>query len=201
MRLYHTGDREIKTPDITMGRRNADFGPGFYLTPDRDFAYRWARENAVVNEYELEEGDLDLFRFGRSVEWVEYIFHNRRGKDLKTHDVIVGPIANDTIFDTMGIITSGFLRMEDALKLLMIGPEYTQVAVKTEKAARQLRWIGSEKNQPPAGQFRGAGRLPGSVRRRSFGDSGPQRNLNRCVLSRQNPRLSGMVHFFPILPA
>ena len=55
MRLYHTGDREIKTPDITMGRRNADFGPGFYLTPDRDFAYRWARENAVVNEYELEE--------------------------------------------------------------------------------------------------------------------------------------------------
>ena len=150
MRLYHTGDREIKTPDITMGRRNADFGPGFYLTPDRDFAYRWARENAVVNEYELEEGDLDVFRFSRSVEWVEYIFYNRRGKDLRTHDVIVGPIANDTIFDTMGIITSGFLRMEDALKLLMIGPEYTQVAVKTEKAAGQLRWIGAEKiSRPP----------------------------------------------------
>ena len=150
MRLYHTGDREIKTPDITMGRRNADFGPGFYLTPNRDFAYRWARENAVVNEYELEERDLDLFRFSRSVEWVEYIFHNRRGKDLRTHDVIVGHIANDTIFDTMGIITSGFLRMEDALKLLMIGPEYTQVAVKTEKAAGQLRWIGSEKiSRPP----------------------------------------------------
>ena len=53
MRLYHTGEKEIKTLDITMGRRNADFGPGFYLTPDRDFAYRWARENAVVNEYEL----------------------------------------------------------------------------------------------------------------------------------------------------
>jgi len=50
----------------------------------------------------------------------------------------------------MGIITSGFLRMEDALKLLMIGPEYTQVAVKTEKAAGQLRWIGSEKiSRPP----------------------------------------------------
>ena len=121
----------------------------FILTPDRDFAYRWARENAVVNEYELEEGDLDLFRFSRSVEWVEYIFHNRRGKDLRTNDVIMGPIANDTIFDTMGIITSGFLRMEDALKLLMIGPEYTQVAVKTEKAAGQLRWIGAEKNSRP----------------------------------------------------
>lgn len=27
----------------------------------------------------------------------------------------------------------------------MIGPEYTQVAIKTEKAAKQLRWIGAEK--------------------------------------------------------
>lgn len=27
----------------------------------------------------------------------------------------------------------------------MIGPEYTQVAIKTEKAAEKLRFIGSEK--------------------------------------------------------
>ena len=31
------------------------------------------------------------------------------------------------------------------MKLLMIGPEYTQVAIKTEKATAQLRWIRSEK--------------------------------------------------------
>jgi len=50
MKLYHTSDREIREPDITVGRRNADFGQGFYLTPDRDFTYRWARKNSVVNE-------------------------------------------------------------------------------------------------------------------------------------------------------
>ena len=33
---------------------------------------------------------------------------------------------------------------EDALKLLMIGSEYTQVAIKTEKAVKQLRFIRSE---------------------------------------------------------
>ena len=27
----------------------------------------------------------------------------------------------------------------------MMGPEYTQVAIKTEQAAKQLRWIGAEK--------------------------------------------------------
>lgn len=54
MILYHTSDREIQKPDIHYGRKNADFGWGFYLTPDRDFTYRWARDNAVVNEYELD---------------------------------------------------------------------------------------------------------------------------------------------------
>lgn len=59
--------------------------------------------------------------------------------------MVIGPIANDTIFDTLGIISSGYLKPEDALKLLLIGPEYTQVAIKTERAAGHLRWLRSEK--------------------------------------------------------
>ena len=42
MRLYHTSNVEIRLPDIRRGRKNADFGQGFYLTPDLDFARRWA---------------------------------------------------------------------------------------------------------------------------------------------------------------
>ena len=67
MILYHTSDREIVYPDIHHGRKNADFGWGFYLKP------------------------------------------------------------------------------EDAMRLLLIGPEYRQVAIKTEKGAKQLRFIRSEK--------------------------------------------------------
>jgi hypothetical protein len=145
MILYHTSDREIRNPDIHHGRKNADFGWGFYLTPDKDFTYRWARDNAVVNEYELDETGLELYTFTRSVDWLQYIFNNRRAKDTLVADVVIGPIANDTIFDTLGIMSSGYLKPVDALKLLMIGPEYMQVAVKTEKAAKQLRFIGSEK--------------------------------------------------------
>ncbi len=145
MILYHTSDREIRNPDIHRGRKNADFGWGFYLTPDRDFTYRWAGENAVVNEYELDETGLRVHHFKRDVEWFRYIYQNRRLQDGLTADVVIGPIANDTIFDTLGIISSGFLKPEDALKLLLIGPEYTQAAIKTEKALRQLRWIRSER--------------------------------------------------------
>ncbi len=145
MILYHTSDREIRNPDIHHGRKNADFGWGFYLTPDKEFTYRWARDNAVVNVYELNTDGLDVYTFSRDVSWFQYIFHNRRLNDSQTADVVIGPIANDTIFDTFGIISSGYLKPEKALKLLMIGPAYTQIAIKTQKAAKQLKWLRSER--------------------------------------------------------
>ncbi len=145
MRLYHTGSAVIPEPDVRRGRRNADFGQGFYLTPDEAFARRWATPGAVINEYELDESGLLIHRFQRDEAWFDYIFHNRRATDGLAADVVIGPIANDTIFETFGIISSGFLKPADAMKLLMIGPEFTQIAIKTEKAVRQLHWIRSEK--------------------------------------------------------
>ena len=145
MKLYHTGREEIRNPDIRRGRKNADFGQGFYLSPDRDFSYRWAGADAVINEYELDEDGLLIHRFNRDEDWFSYIFQNRRARDDLSVDVVIGPIANDTIFETFGIINSGFLKPEDALKLLLVGPEYTQVAIKTEKAASRLKWIQSDR--------------------------------------------------------
>lgn len=143
--LFHTSNIEIRVPDLYRGRKNADFGQGFYLTPDKEFTYRWAGENAVVNKYELDLTGLKVHRFTRNEDWFQYIYQNRRVKDTIEADVIIGPIANDTIFDTFGIISSGYLKPEEAMKLLMIGPEYTQVTIKTQEALKQLTWIRSER--------------------------------------------------------
>ncbi len=149
MFLYHTGFEEIRDPDVRYGRKNADFGQGFYLTPDKDFARRWAKERkdaeVILNRYELRTEGLNIYRFIRSEKWFQYIFANRAGKaDSINADAVIGPIANDTLYDTFGIITSGFLKTEEAMRLLMIGPEYEQIALKTEAAARQLTWLGAE---------------------------------------------------------
>jgi hypothetical protein len=149
MILYHTGFETIREPDVHYGRKNADFGQGFYLTADVDFAHRWAREKkgvqTVINTYKFNIEGLKIRRFSRDAEWFRYIFGNRSGKpDELTEDVIIGPIANDTIYDTFGIITSGLLKPEDAMRLLMIGSEYHQIALKTRQAASALTWLSSE---------------------------------------------------------
>ena len=148
MLLYHTGFQEIRNPDVHYGRKNADFGQGFYLTADAEFSRRWAKERGnmrtVVNTYELDHSGLDICRFTRNGDWFDYIFANRAGKpDSIKADVIIGPIANDPIYDTFGIITSGFLKESDALRLLLIGPEYRQIVLKSDKAVSHLKWLSA----------------------------------------------------------
>ena len=44
MKVYHAGYDEIKVPDIHRGRKNADFGQGFYVSDSYEFVGRWVRE-------------------------------------------------------------------------------------------------------------------------------------------------------------
>ena len=124
--LYHTGFEEIRRPDVYRGRKNADFGQGFYMSPDRSFSERWAKElkgsSTIINAYELLTDGLRIKRLDRDEEWFDCIFNNRNGKSdlLSGYDVIIGPIAN------------------------LVGPVYTQVVIRTEKAAEQLTWLSSE---------------------------------------------------------
>ena len=147
MQLYHTGFDVIEHPDIHFGRANADFAQGFYLSDNRKFSMRWARERkgktTYLNEYKLGITDLNIKHFKRNVEWFSYLYHNRNGyrDTLPVYDVIIGSIANDTIYDIWGITTSGLLSEQQALEILTIGPLYEQIVIKTEKALSHLRFV------------------------------------------------------------
>lgn len=73
MKLYHAGKEEIRKPDLYRGRKNADFGQGFYPTPDREFACRWAYKGYMVNEYELDLTGLNVISYSRERAWFDYI--------------------------------------------------------------------------------------------------------------------------------
>lgn len=151
MLVYHTGHHELPEPDIRIGRKNADFGQGFYLSASDEFAGKWVREQkeqaAFVNRYELALDGLSVRRLERNEDWFDYIFRNRAGyaDRYAEDDVIIGPIANDTLYNTFGIFTSGLLPREQALSLLMLGPKYEQIVIKTDKARSQLRFLSSRR--------------------------------------------------------
>ena len=150
MNLFHTGFSEIKSPDIRKGRKNADFGQGFYLSDNEEFSKRWARQRkgevTFLNKYELCLEGLKIKHFVKNKEWFDYIFANRRSlADIYAdYDVIIGPIANDTIYDTYGILTSGLIDEKKALEVLMIGATYEQIVIKSEKAAKALHFMSAE---------------------------------------------------------
>ena len=84
LKLYHVGFLEIKEPDIRFGRKNADFGQGFYLSPDLSFSRRWARaekgKETYLNAYELDTEGLRVKEFKGDSEWFSYISKNRNGE-------------------------------------------------------------------------------------------------------------------------
>ena len=58
--LYHGSNVIVEQPLVSIGRKDLDFGPGFYLTPLFEQASQWAvriytirrAELAIVNAYE-----------------------------------------------------------------------------------------------------------------------------------------------------
>ncbi len=154
MRIFHSGLEIIREPDISKGRKNADFGPGFYLSLEKEFAFRWTKvrsgAKSYINVYDLNEESLMIKKLKRDEEWYDFIYSNRnRSIDLfGDYDVIIGPIANDTLYDVFGIPTSGLLSKEDSLDLLKLGGEYHQVVIKSEKALKQLKWTDAVEVDP-----------------------------------------------------
>ena len=147
MRLFHTSFSVVEKPIITEGRKNADFSQGFYLSDDEEFSKRWAKSRTgmttYLNIYDLDEEGLNIKTFDQDEEWYDYIFANRKGKpdSFSNYDVIIGPIANDTLYDTWGMLTSGVLDKATSLKCLKIGNVYHQIVIKSEKALSSLHFI------------------------------------------------------------
>ena len=150
MNVYHTGYLAIPEPDVHYGRINADFGQGFYVTDDPEFARRWAREKrgcqVILNTYDLDLEGLNVKTYQRDLSWIHTILDNRnriRDSDAGA-DAVIAPVAADTIYDAMGIVSAGYLSAEEALSILNCGIAYRQIVLKTELAASHLRFLNAE---------------------------------------------------------
>ena len=129
--LYHGTYLSVPEPLAKIGRKNLDFGPGFYLTQIESQAKDWAtiiasrkgRETkAVVNVYHfnIESAEADNIRIKRfdtyNIEWLNYVVDCRKGKDLSLdYDIVEGGVANDNVIDTVEDYEKGIITAEQAL--------------------------------------------------------------------------------------
>ena len=129
--LYHGTNLPLPEPLAKIGRKNLDFGPGFYLTKIESQAKNWAiiiasrkgRETkAVVNIYHfnIESAEANNVRIKRfdtyNIEWLNYVVDCRKGKDSSLdYDIVEGGVANDNVIDTVEDYEKGIITAEQAL--------------------------------------------------------------------------------------
>lgn len=132
--LYHGSTVNIEQIDLRKSRPNKDFGRGFYLSADRDQAWRMGEfkaltegGNPVMNEYVFDEtilssDELRILTFAEySRQWAEFIFLNRNNKTdepAHTYDIVYGPIANDRVGVQIGKYEAGDITLDQFLNNL-----------------------------------------------------------------------------------
>ena len=128
MIVYHGGTEKIESPVCKFGRRNLDFGQGFYVTDIRKQAADWATLVAdrrkvapIINRYCLDrdsilrEAHCKVFT-AYDKDWLQFIVANRVGRDdIEHYDVIEGGVANDRVIDSVEAYMANLMPLENAL--------------------------------------------------------------------------------------
>ena len=156
IQLYHGSTVYIERIDLQKSRPNKDFGRGFYLSADRQQAWRMGEFKAlteggapVMNTYLFDEtvlisGELRVLTFeGYTREWAEFIFLNRNNRSTKPahdYDIVYGPIANDRVGVQIARYKQGYITFDEFLRRIQYIKGITfQYAFCTQRAIDKLQ--------------------------------------------------------------
>lgn len=150
MKLYHGSDVAVSQPLAKVGRRDLDFGEGFYVTKLKKQAEEWAevvagrkgsKAQPTVSRYvfDRERAEADGLRFKifeeYNLEWLDYVVACRRGKPVwKHYDIVEGGVANDNVIDTVEDYEKGIITAEQALGQLRYKKVNHQICFISQKA-------------------------------------------------------------------
>ena len=151
MLLYHGSNIVVKEPKIIKSNRFLDFGNGFYTTSNYEQAVNFAQKvssrrkegSAIVNAYNFDEKNiktLSVLKFDFANEhWLDFVSDNRNGKDFsENYDLIIGPVANDDIYQTFTLYLTGIYTKQQAIEVLKIKKLYNQYVFKNDIALSKI---------------------------------------------------------------
>lgn len=169
MILYHgTSEKDAKDIiengiSVFIGKKRVDFGQGFYTTPDKQTAIRWAirksqyEKPALIGvnfDLDAAENDLKVLRFDEpSLEWAQFVMNNRCGIFYVQHlenmvyhkyndhsiDVCIGQIADGDVFNLSRQISNERRAVNRKDIENITGKTYpTQISLHTENACKYV---------------------------------------------------------------
>ena len=141
--IYHGSYTKIEQPKIILGRNTKDFGVAFYCTVMREQAQRWARryDTPVLDVYAfLPDEKLKIKEFPMMTEeWLDFIANCRHGKG-HPYDLVIGPMANDQIYNYVADFLDGSITREQFWVMAKFKYPTHQIAFCTEKSLACLTY-------------------------------------------------------------
>lgn len=168
--IYHGSNQIVEIPTFGAGKKNNDFGPGFYCTENSDLAKEWAVSslcNGFSNRYTLDTEYLNILRLNSPdytiLNWIAVLVEHRLfsirtpvarrakqyliehfGINVNAFDLIIGYRADDSYFDFAEAFLNNAITVEQLSRAMLLGKLGEQIVVKSKFAYSRLQYEGFE---------------------------------------------------------
>ena len=144
--IYHGSYMKIEFPEIRKHKFTKDFSWGFYCTEIQEQAEKWSSKfnTSIVNVFEFKDTeDLKTKKFeDYTDEWLDFVVNCRSGKTHE-YDVVIGPMADDTIYDYIEAYVQGQMNKQKFFELMKFKYPTHQISFHTIKALDHINFIES----------------------------------------------------------
>ena len=174
--LYHGSERIIEQPMFGVGKKNNDFGLGFYCTENEVLAKEWtvsSLRDGFANRYTLDTEYLNILQLNSPeytvLNWIAVLVEHRLfsiqtpvarrakqylidnfGINVNAYDIITGYRADDSYFDFAESFLNNGITVEQLAQAMQLGKLGEQIVIKSKYAFSKLKYEGfdiAEKEQ------------------------------------------------------
>lgn len=166
--LYHGSEKIIEQPTFGLGKKNNDYGLGFYCTESKELAKEWAvssLNDGFCNSYTLDTEYLHILNLNSPdftiLNWIAVLIEHRlfaiktpiaqRAKrylidhfaiNVNAYDVVTGYRADDSYFDYAQSFINNAITVSQLAQAMELGKLGEQIVIKSEFAFSCLTYTG-----------------------------------------------------------
>lgn len=166
--LFHGSEKIVETPTFGEGKKNNDFGLGFYCTENEGLAKEWAvssLKDGFSNRYTLDTEFMNILNLNSPdytiLNWIAVLVEQRLfaiktpvarrakrylidnfGINVNAYDLITGYRADDSYFDYAESFLNNGISVEQLARAMRLGKLGEQVVLKSKFAFSRIQFEG-----------------------------------------------------------